>query len=142
MVTGGRELTRSRPNRKNDTCFVEERNGHIVRKWIGYTRFEHQEIVDTLNKLYDILTPYLNHFVASRCVTAQERIGAKWRVTREAVARTPYERVIARNDVSAKAKAALKAWHEELNPLVLKREIDRRLDRVFGVHKRHRQPKV
>lgn len=32
-------LTRSRPNRKNDNCFVEERNGHIVRKWVGYMRF-------------------------------------------------------------------------------------------------------
>ena len=36
----GQRLTRSRPNHKNDNCFVEERNGHIVRRWVGYTRFD------------------------------------------------------------------------------------------------------
>src|SRR3989338_7572518 len=34
------KMTRSRPNRKNDNCFVEERNGHIVRRWVGYARFD------------------------------------------------------------------------------------------------------
>ena len=138
----GQELTRSRPNRKNDNCFVEERNGHIVRKWVGYTRFEHQDIVESLNDFYDMLTPYLNHFMASKRIAAKERIGAKWKVTREARARTPYERVMARNDVSAEAKIALKARHEMLNPLVMKHELDRRFNRVFDVHKRHREPKL
>lgn len=138
----GKYLTRSRPNRKNDNCFVEERNGHIVRKWVGYTRFEHPEIVDAQNALYDALTPYLNHFVASRRIIGKERIGARWKVTREQRSLTPYQRVMARNDVRAEAKAALKARHEKLNPLIMKREIDRRLDRVFDIHKRHRKPKL
>ena len=54
------KLTRSRPNRKNDNCFVEERNGHVIRKWIGYARLEAEEVVAALNDCYDILTPYLN----------------------------------------------------------------------------------
>ncbi|MEK6834410.1 MAG: hypothetical protein AABY31_02875, partial [Thermoproteota archaeon] len=78
----GTRMTRSRPNRKNDNCFVEERNGHIVRKWIGYTRYDMPEIVDALNALYDVLTPYLNHFVASRRVVSKERIGARWKSIR------------------------------------------------------------
>ena len=136
------KLTRSRPNRKNDNCFVEERNGHIVRKWVGYTRFEEPEVVDALNKLYDVLTPYLNHFIASRRIVSKERVGARWKVMRERKSLTPYQRVMARDDVSNGVKAKLAAKHETLNPLVMKREIDRRLARVFDVHKRHGKPEL
>lgn len=136
------KLTRSRPNRKNDNCFVEERNGHIVRKWVGYARLEHGELVVLLNRLYDVLTPYLNHFIASKRTVSKARIGAKWKVTREKRSLTPYERVMARNDVSEDAKAKLRAEHEMLNPLVLKREIDRRLRKVFDVRRRLTEPKL
>jgi len=133
-------LTRSRPNRKNDNCFVEERNGHIVRRWAGYARFDASEIVDALNAVYDVLTPYLNHFTASRRTTSKERIGAKWKITREKKSLTPYQRVLARTDVADEMKADLKRIHDEINPLLLKREIDQRLQRVFAIQKRHEQP--
>lgn len=136
----GQELTRSRPNRKNDNCFVEERNGHIVRKWVGYTRFDASEIVIALNDFYEILTPYLNHFAASRRIVSKERIGARWKITREKKSLTPYQRVLARADVKDKVKQRLEEEHEKLNPLLMKREIDRRLKRVFDVHTRHRKP--
>jgi hypothetical protein len=136
----GQKLTRSRPNRKNDNCFVEERNGHIVRKWVGYARFENENLVGALNRLYDMLTPYLNHFVASRRIVKKERIGAKWRVTREKQSLTPYERVMARTDVSDEVKARLEVEHGALNPLVMKREIDRRLRRVFDMRKGYGEP--
>lgn len=135
-------LTRSRPNRKNDNCFVEERNGHIVRKWVGYARLEDERLVVPLNELYDILTPYLNHFIASKRTISKERIGSKWKVKREKKSLTPYERVMARYDVSREAKAKLKAEHEMLNPLVMRQEIDRRLQRVFDTRKRSTAPKL
>jgi hypothetical protein len=138
----GQRLTRSRPNRKNDNCFVEERNGHVVRKWTGYARFGEIEVVDVLNEFYDALTPYLNHFVASRRIISKERVGSKWKVAREKKSLTPYQRVMARDDVSIEAKEKLRAEHGILNPLVMKREIDRRLRRVFDVHDRHRKPEL
>ena len=137
----GQQMTRSRPNCKNDNCFVEERNGHIVRKWIGYVRFGEVAVVAALNELYDVLTPYLNHFAASKRIVSKERIGARWKIKREKKSFTPYERVLARADISEKAKAELRAEHEALNPLTLKREIDRRLEKVFDVHKRYAGPK-
>ena len=137
----GQQLTRSRPNRKNDNCFVEERNGHVVRRWMGYTRFDAREVVNALNAVYDLLTPFLNHFVASRRITAKERIGARWRVTREQTALTPYQRVLHRSDVADAVKARLRLEHERLNPLVLRREIDRRLKFVFTLQERHGPPK-
>ena len=137
----GTRLTRSRPNRKNDNCFVEERNGHIVRKWVGYARFERPEIVNVLNAFYDVLTPYLNHFAASKRIVSKERIGAKWKIVREKKSLTPYQRVMARADVSDEVKTKLKTVHATLNPLILKREIDRRLAKVFDVYKHYGKPK-
>lgn len=138
----GQRLTRSRPNRKNDNCFVEERNGHVVRRWVGYARLEEPEVVPALNRFYDVLTPYLNHFIASKRIMAKERVGSKWKITREKKSLTPYERVMARTDVSDEIKAELATEHDGLNPLVLKREVDRRLERVFDIHKRYGKPKL
>lgn len=131
----GTKLTRSRPNRKNDNCFVEERNGHIVRRWVGYTRLDAAEVVVALNAVYDVLTPYLNHFIASRRIVSKERIGAKWKVTREKRSKTPYERMLERDDVSGMIKARLRQEHETINPLTMKQEIDRRLQIVFTLQK-------
>lgn len=136
----GQKLTRSRPNHKNDNCFVEERNGHVVRRWVRYVRFGEPEIVDLLNALYDVLTPFLNHFSASRRTVSKERIGAKWKITREGRAMTPYARVMDRKDVSEEVKAMLKKEHEGLSPLVLKREIDRRQKLLFTYLQRHALP--
>ena len=134
------KLTRSRPNRKNDNCFVEERNGHVVRRWVKYARFDVQEVVAALNAVYDVLTPYLNHFTASRRTTTKERVGSKWKITREKKSLTPYQRVLARADITDETKAALRQEHDGLNPLLLKREIDRRLQRVFALQERHALP--
>lgn len=136
------QLTRSRPNRKNDNCFVEERNGHIVRRWVGYTRLDTREVVVALNSVYDVLTPYLNHFVASRRIVSKARIGARWKVPREKRSKTPYERVLERNEVSETVKTKLRQEHETLNPLTMKREIDRRLQTVFSLQKHCGTPKL
>lgn len=136
----GQTLTRSRPNHKNDNCFVEERNGHVVRRWVGYVRFDAPEVVEALNAVYDVLTPYLNHFAASRRTASKERIGARWKIAREKQSLTPYQRVLLRKDVSDEVKNVLKQEHDRLNPLILKREIDRRLKRVFAIQKRHASP--
>jgi len=134
-------MTRSRPYHKNDNCFVEERNGHVVRTYVGYQRLDVRETVAALNALYDVLTPYLNHFIASRRIVSKERIGARWRVSREKTAKTPYQRVLERRDVADEIKNKLRAEHVALNPKTMKAEIDRLTERVFAVQRRHGHPK-
>lgn len=134
-------MTRSRPYHKNDNCFVEERNGHIVRAYVGYDRFDVKEVVDALNNLYDVLTPYLNHFIASRRIVSKERIGAKWKVTREKVAKTPYQRVLERADVSEEIKNKLRIEHATLNPATMKKEIDRLTKCVHDIQRRYGHPR-
>lgn len=137
----GLRMTRSRPYHKNDNCFVEERNGHVVRAYVGYERLDAQETVGALNNLYDVLTPYLNHFIASRRIVSKERVGARWKVTREKIAQTPYQRVLAREDVPEDIRHTLRALHAALNPRRMKAEIDRLTARVFDVQKRHGHPR-
>ena len=134
-------MTRSRPYHKNDNCFVEERNGHIVRAYVGYSRLDVIEAVDALNDLYDVLTPYLNHFIASRRIISKERIGSRWKVTREKVSKTPYERVLEREDVSEEVKEKLRREHDFLNPATMKMKIDRLSKRVHDVQSQYGKPK-
>jgi hypothetical protein len=123
------KLTRSRPNKKNDNTFVEERNGHVVRKYLGTIRLDAKECVDALNELYDVLTPYLNHWC-----TVRRKLGDG---KREKKALTPYARMLAREDVSSEVKEKLRVEHAALNPLVMKVEIDKRLERVIYLQKKH-----
>lgn len=131
------KLTRSRPHHKNDNCFVEERNGHVIRKWLGYTRLDAEETVEAMNNLYSVLNLYLNHFIASKRIISKERIGARFKITREQIAKTPYERMLERDDVTNDVKDKIKAQHKKLNPAVLKQEIEKRRKEVFNILKRH-----
>jgi len=118
------ELTRSRPNHKNDNAYVEQKNGHMVRRFLGYTRFDVKETVDIINKIYLKLELYLNHFVPSRKCADKIRIGAKYKRKYDK-AQTPYARVIAHPEISLDIKRNLKKIHSQLNPLNLKQEIDK-----------------
>jgi hypothetical protein len=137
----GLRMTRSRPYHKNDNCFVEERNGHIVRTYIGYARFDAREVVDELNLLYDILTPYLNHFVASKRIVSKERIDSRWKVTREKTALTPYQRALLRTDVSDMVKENLHLAHGALDPKAMRDDIDRQAKRVHTTERQYGIPR-
>lgn len=137
----GLRMTRSRPYHKNDNRYVEERNGHVVRAYVGWQRLDARETVDALNALYDVLTSYLNHFIANRRTIAKERVGARWKVTREQTAKTPYERALARDDVSEQVKDRLRTEHRTLNPKTMRVDVDRLTKRVFAVQERHGTPK-
>jgi hypothetical protein len=118
-------MTRSRPNHSNDNMHVEERNGHIVRKWIGYQRLDCVEAVDALNDVYAVLCPYLNHFVASRRVIEKYEVNGKWKKRYEKVAKTPYQRVLENEQIDEAIKEKLRLEHATLNPQTMLKEIER-----------------
>jgi hypothetical protein len=132
----GIELTRSEPCRKNDNMVVEERNGHVVRRYLGYVRYDAEECVAAMNELYGVLCPYLNHFIPVLRTVSSERVGAKYKRKREQVALTPYQRVMAHPDVPEAAKERLRAEHASLNPLKLKEEIDRLTKVILTIQSR------
>ena len=131
------QMSRSRPNHKNDNANVEERNGHIVRKYIGYIKLDCQETVDALNDVYKILNPYLNHFVASKRILEKYEANGKWKKKYEKVAKTPYQRVLENEHISNEVKEKLKQEHEKLNPLIMKREVDRLKKILYDIQRKH-----
>ena len=131
------DLSRSRPGKSNDNMYVEERNGHVIRKTVGYIRLDCKETVDALNLLYEVLAPYLMHFVAVRRTTGKEKIQSHYRRTYEKTAKTPYRRILEHPAIEEEVKEWLRKKHAILNPLVLKREIERRLHAVYTTQKRY-----
>ena len=70
-------FTRSRPYRKNDSCFVEQKNYSVVRRAVGYQRFDTEEQLRLLNQLYESLDLYTNFFQPSMKLKSKERHGAR-----------------------------------------------------------------
>lgn len=124
-------LNRSEPGKKNDNMFVEERNGHVVRRYLGYVRYDTPSVVDAMNELYDMLATYLNHFKAVRRSVSKERVGAKYVRRYESHAKTPYQRVLEHANIDDGVKERLRLEHDTLNPLHLKRRIDTLIQTVY-----------
>lgn len=136
------ELSRSRPNHKNDNMYVEERNGHVIRRQVGYIRLDCEEAVDALNSFYDAMTPYLIHFVAVRRTEKKEKVGSKYVRVYEKIAKTPYQRIVEHPAVHEDVKAKLRVEHEKQNPLILQREMVVRLKVVYDTQKRYGKSKI
>jgi hypothetical protein len=117
-------FTRSRPNKKNDGCHVEQKNWSVVRQTVGYGRYEGEEALGLMNELYAILRLRTNFFMPSVKLESKERVGAQVR-KRYSEPMTPYRRALASDDVSPDAKARLTKQFVALNPLTLLREIQR-----------------
>jgi len=133
-------FTRSRPYRKNDNCFVEQKNYSIVRRAVGYRRYDTPSELETLNALYAVLRLYTNYFQPSMKLIEKTRSGSKVRKKYDK-AKTPYRRVLESDGVPEAAKEELKTAYVTLNPVRLGREIDQlqdRLDDLAGV-KNHAQ---
>ena len=117
-------FTRSRPYRKNDGCFVEQKNFSVVRRAVGYQRYDTDEQLRLLDELYEVLDLYTNFFQPSMKLQAKERHGARVKKTYD-TARTPYRRVLESSFIDEQTKNDLRARYELLNPAQLKRQIER-----------------
>jgi len=124
-VDEGIDMTRSEPYKKNDNMCIEERNGSIARKHLGYVRLDDQSLVELSSEIMKVACLLHNHFIPVRRMISKKRVGARWKRTFEKVAKTPYARVLERDDVSKEIKEKLKKEHESLNPLLLKDELDK-----------------
>ena len=115
-------FTRSRPYRKNDQAHVEQKNGAVVRRMVGYRRYAGIAAATELARLYRDMRLYVNFFQPSFKLMEKTRDGA--RVTkRYHPPLTPFQRVQAHPAVAQEAKDALAAQFKQLDPVVLLHEI-------------------
>jgi hypothetical protein len=117
-------FTRSRPYRKNDSCFVEQKNYSVVRRAVGYQRFDTEVQLGLLNELYEVLDLYTNFFQPSMKLQSKERQGARVKKKYDA-ARTPYQRLLDSSFIPEESKKQLRAQYRLLNPAQLKRQMER-----------------
>jgi hypothetical protein len=137
-------FTRGRAWRKNDGCFVEQKNYSVVRRALGYARYEGSAQLRLLNELYAELRLYTNFFQPVMKLLRKERRGAKVKKTYDRP-RTPCQRLLDSPALSTHAKQRLRAQYAVLNPAELKRNISRLQTRLLKLARRapaHLSPEV
>jgi hypothetical protein len=132
-------FSRSRPYKKNDNCYVEQKNWFSVRKKFGYLRYDTLKERDLLNDLYrNELRLYKNFFLPRMKLKEKVRVGSK--VHREYYpAKTPYRYLMESDQISGAKKKELEKIYLSLNPAQLKRTIEAKLDNLYKVYQQKKQ---
>jgi hypothetical protein len=126
-------FTRSRPYMKKDNAHIEQKNWPLVRKILGYDRFDTQEELDIINDLYDNeLRLYINFFLPTMKLKEKIRVGSKYKRKYDE-AKTPFQRVLDSPDVPQEKKDALLKLYQNLNPLQLRHQIDKKIAKLFSL---------
>ena len=118
----GIELTRSRPYRKNDQAWIEQKNGAVVRKLLGYRRFEGLAAARAITRLYGASRLFVNFFQPSFKLAAKQRDGAKVS-KRYHPPQTPCERLLQAESIPMAVRSKLSEIAAELDPLKLLEEM-------------------
>jgi hypothetical protein len=116
------EVTRSRAYKKNDQAFVEQKNGAVVRRLVGYGRFEGIDTARVLVRLYAASRLHTNFFQPSFKLKDKRREGAKV-IKRYHAPATPYARALAHPKLSKVVKQRLRELYRTLDPVVLLAEM-------------------
>jgi len=131
------EITRSRPYRKNDNRFVEQKNGSLVRAYFGNERFDTVQQTNLFNLIYDRMWFYYNFFQPVMRVVEKTILpssNGKRRVKRRYdKAQTPFDRLSDTDVLPPGDKQQLERLRLETNPVQLREEIHSMLDQLFSL---------
>ena len=114
----GIEFSRSRAYRENDQAWVEQKNGAVIRRFLGHERYSGQVAGQTIAHLHGVMRRYVNYFQPSFKLVEKTRNGSVT-TKRYSPPATPCDRVIRHEAVSAGTKAALSERRAALDPVAL-----------------------
>lgn len=135
----GLEFTRSRPYRKNDNAYIEQKNYTHVRRPLGYLRYDTEEELVLINVLYRAeLRLYKNFFQPVMKLIKKERVEGKVKRVYD-TPKTPYQRLLESGQLSKEKEKELKELYQRLNPAELKRAIDVKLERLYQTYQRKKK---
>jgi hypothetical protein len=123
-------FTRSRPWMKNDSAHVEQKNGAVVRQLVGYDRFTSRAAYAQLQRVYRLARLHVNFFQPVEKLVTKTRQGARTHRVYDR-AQTPYQRLCTLGVLSPETRRELDALYQSLNPLQLRRDLERELDRLW-----------
>lgn len=113
----GITFTRSRPYKKNDQCYVEQKNGSVVRRLVGYDRFEGTAACRQLAEVHGIIRLHVNFFQPSMKLIGKHRIGGNRVKKTYDQAQTPYQRLLASAEIAPEIKSWLREQYAKLDPV-------------------------
>ena len=126
---------RSRVYKKNDSCHVEQKNGNVVRRLVGYDRYASRAAFECLEKLYGMVRLYLNFFQPTMKLISKTRHGAKVHKVYE-TAQTPYQRLLKSGILNEAKQAELAATYSGLNPVLLLKQMNATLEQLWQLSER------
>ena len=129
------QFTRSRPYRKNDNCYVEQKNNSCVRNFVGYDRFSSAAERDAPAAVYSPLCPLLNHFMPTLKLVSKTRVGSKIKKVYDKKILSPYQRLLASPDLGDGVKGELVRRHGLYNPVALQREVHNAVAALMSLRK-------
>ena len=133
----GLGLTRSRPYLKNDQAWIEQKNGAVVRRMVGYARLEGIAAGQALGRLYASSRLFVNFFQPSFKLAEKHREGSRI-IKRYLAPATPAARLMTAESIAPEIKTRLKDLAESLDPLRLLDEIRAMQHHLAGVAKGER----
>jgi len=126
----GITFTRSRAYKKNDSCHVEQKNGNVVRRLVGYDRYTSKAAYQCLERLYYSVRLYMNFFQPTMKLVSKTRHGAKVNKVYD-MARTPYQRLLEAGVLTEAKQQELAATYHGLNPVRLLKQINSNLEQLW-----------
>ena len=124
------KLYRSRPYKKNDQCFIEQKNDDIVRRLFGYDRIDDKQMISVMNHAYILWNHLHNAFVPQQKITEKMRTGAKVRKKYDD-AKTPVERLLETPMENVDQRQRLLDLVDGVNPFDLRRRAIGAARRVY-----------
>jgi hypothetical protein len=128
-------FTRSRSYKKNDSCHVEQKNGNVVRRFVGYERYASKASFECLGRIYDLVRLYINFFQPTMKLLSKTRHGAKVYKIYD-TAQTPYQRLVQAGLLTEAKKAEMAVTYHGLNPVKLLKQINDNLEQLWRLAKR------
>lgn len=120
-------MTRSRPYKKDDNCYVEQKNFTHVREIFGYERIAQSDLVPLMNEIYaELWCPLQNFFIPSMKILRKTRIGARIKKEYDQP-RTPFQRLMECPEITEERKEELRKVRASLNPFKLQEGLERKL---------------
>jgi hypothetical protein len=127
---------RSRPYRKNDNCFAEQKNYDVARKTAGYFRFDTEAEREALAEVYKYLCPLYNYWYPSfRLTDKKKQEDGRYKKIYEKSPKTPFQRLIESSEVSEESKAELARRKSSGDPVELNRRWNGAVERLLTINR-------
>jgi hypothetical protein len=128
-------FTRSRPMRKNDNAYIEQKNYTHVRRPLDYLRYDTEQELRIINHLYrKELRLFKNFFQPVMKLKRKDRIDGHLRRVYEQ-AKTPYQRLLDSGQLSRSQQDELKRLYGRLDPVQIKKGMDDKLDALYTTYR-------